>query len=701
MAHKNENEDDYEENNILDNESDDDDDDSKSDDDELLAEAVKRMHMAVMAESQNAIDAVEDDDFMAGRNHWPDDIKREREAEGRPCLTINKLPQFKNQVFNPIRSNTPSIKVRAAAGSSTNKFKGKKGAKEYSQAEVLAGLIKNIEGQSKAKQAYNHATSQAITGGWGYFRIVTEYIEGSFDQEIRIKRIKNRFSVKNDPNASEFDRSDSRFCFISEWIDQAEFDEKWPDASRNDMDVSTGEAMEHWFKDKSVRVSEYYRIVEGKREIALLSDNRVIELNEKNKRIIDELANAGIDIVKKRIAKRNKVEWYKITGSSILEGPVEIPSPYIPVFTVIGTEHILDGEVILEGLVRQAKDSLRQYNYWRTAEIESVALQPKQPFVVGASQLGRYKTQWDRANKDNSSVLIFDDAVNPTPPQRQSPPLASSGNLNAAKAASDDLKSAIGMFDPSIDSRSKEKSGKAIALQEAQSSNGNSHYAENQAVAIAFAGRVLIDMIPRTYDSNRIVRVMFADGSEDDIELFETIVDEETGEEVTVNDLSMGTFNVEVDVGPSYLTKRMEAVDGLMQFFSAVPRAAEIASDLLAKNLDMPEADELQKRLRKTAPAGVIDYADDEEKPPEPQPTPEQQVEMVKAEAAVKTAQATEAKAAASMAESDLKMMELQKAEAGNENKELSPQQIIEIIDQRVEQGISEFIQINNQSLQG
>lgn len=657
----------------------------------LLREARKRLDYVETAESDDRNAALEDDRFVAG-DQWPENIKSERKNDDRPCLTINKVKQFKNQVVNDIKQNRPRIKVRPVGGMTSGvKVKSMtNAAKDYDLADVFTGLISDIENTSKADQAYDTAVDSAVKGGWGYFRIITKYSDDSgFDQDIVIKRIRNRFSVYMDPDAEEITREDSNYCFISDWIDKDEFTATYKNASMDDLGSTLGEAYSQWYKDDKVRVSEYYRRVPFKKKIARMSNGEVYEVTEESKKIFDELEKAGVTIEDERTVNSYKVEWYKLTGGSVIEGPVEIPCKYIPVIHVSGDEHIIDGKVVREGIIRQSKDPQRMYNYHQTANTEVVALQNKTPYVMGKSQIGDFKKLWEKANKRNLPFLVFDDTKNPNPPQRQTPPIASSGDLVAAQQADMDMQSTMGMYNPSLGAKSNETSGKAIIAKQREADTGTFHYYDNLTFALEYAGRILISMIQKVYDSNRVIRLRFPDNTEDFVEINKTIIDEQTGQEVTIHDMSMGRFDVVVDTGPSYTTQRIEAADGMMQFISAMPQAGAVISDLVAKAMDWPDADEVQERLRKTLPPGIVEYAEGEE-PPQAPPTPEQQAEMAKAEAAMKKADADIEMARAKQLEAQAKIAEITQ---GGQQGQVTPQQIVEIIDDRFAQNMAEFIQ--------
>jgi hypothetical protein len=323
---------------------------------------------------------------------------------------------------------------------------------------------------------------------------------------------------------------------------------------------------------------------------------------------------------------------------------------------VLGKELIVQGRPVYRGVIRFAKDAQRAYNFNRTAAIEALALAPKSPYIAGTSQIKGYENIWKTANTKNHAFLPFDDSRNPSPPQRQAGALVQAGFSQEAMLDSDDMKATTGIYDASLGARSNEQSGKAILARQREGDVNTFAYIDNLSRSIRHAGRILVEMIPKIYDTQRVVRVRFPDSTEDFVEINKTIIDTETGEPVTVHDLSQGKYDVAVDVGPSYTTQRVEAAESMMQFIQAVPNSAPAVMDLLARNMDWPGADEIAERLRKMVPPGLIESEEPVQPPP---PTPEQQAEMAKAQATMAKAEADTMKAQADIVKTQAEMAQL------------------------------------------
>ena len=172
-----------------------------------------------------------------------------------------------------------------------------------------------------------------------------------------------------------------------------------------------------------------------------------------------------------------------------------------------------------------------------------------------------------------------------------------------ASIAADDLKAVTGIHDASLGAPGNETSGRAILMRQREGDVGTFVYIDNLARAIRHAGRILVDLIPHIYDTERTMRILGEDGGE----TFAVINQAALGPDgpVVLNDLSAGKYDVEVTTGPSFSTKRIEAAESMMAFVQAVPPAAALIGDLIARNMDWPGAEAIAERLRKALPPGI------------------------------------------------------------------------------------------------
>lgn len=570
----------------------------------ILEEALQRWKLCEEAESEWREKGLEADRFYVG-DQWPTNVQQTRKLESRPCLTLNRLPLMVKQVTNDIRMNKPAIKIAPVEDADIEKSK------------ILEGMVRHIQVSSNADVAYIGAATSAVIKGFGYFRIITDYCDDdSFDQDILIKPIKNAFTVRFDPLAVEPDYCDARFCFIDKDMDKDEFKKAYPKGEAADATFSSeGDPAKDWIHEKTVRISEYFTVEEDDDTLYLFGDGSTMLKSEYDKQFKDTLAPQPI---KERPTKRRKVMWRLITGVDILDEK-EWPGYYIPVIPVLGEDMEVDGRRHLTGMVYGAMDAQRQYNYMSTAQTEAIALSPKAPFVIAEGQLEGYERFWQNANIQNFSYLPY----KPTdlsghllpPPQRNNVEPPVQAMVQATAKAADDLKASTGIFDASVGARSNETSGKAIMARQKEGDIANFNYIDNLSRAIRFAGIQIVDLIPKIYDAPRVIRIVGEDETSDIVHI-NTPLDQngkplppETPEELVSQtfDLTTGRYDVTVEVGPSFSTKRQESAEAMTQMVQAYPQLMEVGGDILVRNMDWPQAQDLAERLKKMLPPALQD----------------------------------------------------------------------------------------------
>lgn len=681
----------------------------------FLQEARERAAYGMERWQDNFRAAQEDIEFLAGEQ-WPQSVRTERAEEDRPCLTLNKLPQFVDQVLGDQRQNRPAIHIHAVEDNVTptqtpkkeelaqldpadaSRAKGKVpntvGNQDYSLAEVYESLIRNIEYMSNAEAHYDTAFQHAVESGFGWLRVLTHYQnEDTFDQDCKIEAIPNRFNVILDPDCREPDYSDANWGFVIERITKKQFDKRYPGKAVGDL----GDGSTFWVTEEHIAIAEYFWREPTKRTLLLLSDGKTVWQDEV-KDVLDELAENGIQVIRERKVKTYKVMWAKITAHDVLEKQREWHGRTIPLIPVLGKEMTIGDQKFFRGLIRFAKDAQRMHNYWMTAATERVALAPKAPWIASDDMIDG-RPEWEDANKKNYSVLTYNQQPDGSRPQRDMPANMPAAELQLALSATDELKATVGIYDASLGNQSNETSGKAILARQRQGDRGTFAYIDNLSRAIRRVGQVLIEVIPRIYDGERVIRLRFADESGDWVKINETIRDDESGKDVLVHDIAAGKFDVTVKSGPSYATQRLEAADSLLQFVQAVPTSASVVLDLIAQNMDWPGAKDIARRLKKIVPPGVLDADEMEEAGIEaPQPTPEQQAEAAKAEATMAKAESDKQIAQLELEEQQVRLEEAKaKAAAAQANIQNlgAPQDMQAAIRAEVAEALAEFMAAN------
>ena len=631
------------------------------DENQVLVEAHDRLGRSITAETDNRTQAEEDVRFR-NDDQWPSQVKEARVEEQRPCLTLNKLNQYIDKVVGDQRQNRPAIKVRSIGKKSpTTKLSNAENTKNYDVAQVLDGLIRHIENTSQADIAKDTAFDHAVGNGFGYFRVTTDYVDDDvFEQKLSVRRIPNPFSVYFDPSAQELTREDAQYAFLTSFVAKEEYQRRWPNAGGGgDISAGVGDWVNNWFKGDDVRVAEYFRKVPTQKVLVSLSDGRVVEHDTDFDMVKDELAAMGVTPVRTRKVKTHKIQWMLLSGYEMLEGPIDWPGKYIPIIPVLGKELWSEGQLYYRSLIRHSKDAQRMYNYWRTASVELVALAPKVPYIVADDQVQNYLNIWKTANTKSHAYLPYNARSKANPPKRERLPEIPTGAVNEALTANDDIKGTIGMYDASIGARSNEVSGKAINAREKQGDTMSYPFMDNLMTAVEYEGRILIDLIPKIYDTERMIRILNPDGEEDEVLINQTVVDEDTGKPVDINDITLGKYDIVAKVGPSFATQRIEAVESMTAFAQAVPDLAVIMSDLMAGNMDWPGADQIAERfkryLEKTHP-GITDDRDEEEREPTPEEQMQMQLQQEEMEVQKLEREARTAEAEAAIAESKSKM---------------------------------------------
>jgi len=563
--------------------------------DSILEEATEAFALAAETEHENRQASLEDIRFARLNDHWPEKVRKMRELEGRPCLTIPMLPPVIRQVVNDARQNKPSIVVHPVDSAS-----------DPETAEIMNGLIRNIEQSSDAEVAYDTALDFAVTGGFGYFRINTRYAtDSSFEQDLVIERVANPFSIYGDPHSTAADSSDWNTSFVVDTMPRDDFKRRWKGADAVDWNASDYDGLQSpWRDGEQVMVAEYWKREEVKRQIVALSNGDVVDLKRFEANLAQYQAMEVSVIGRPRDVPSHKVTQYIMTGAEVLE-TVDWAGKYIPIIPVYGEELFVDGKRHISGIVRSSKDVQRMFNYWRSTSTELVALAPKAPYIGRKGIFDYDAAKWATANTETHAFIEYDGAE---APQRQPFAGIPAGVLQEAMNASDDIKRITGIYDASLGAKSNETSGKAIMARQREGDVSTFHYIDNLSRAIRHAGRILIDLIPKVYSTERIVRVLGPNGEQERVPLKKPVTVTKKGDNgemesiERVFDLSVGQYDLTVKVGPSFTSQREEAATQMIELIRAYPAAAPLIGDLLARNLDWPGADEIADRLKAMLP---------------------------------------------------------------------------------------------------
>jgi Phage P22-like portal protein len=539
---------------------------------------------------------------------WPNDIKKNRDVDARPSLTINQVRQHNLQIINDAKKNKPGIVFRPTGNGAT-----------YESAQALNALVRHIEYRSQATVAYDTATSFQVDCGLGWLRVVTGYKDSvSFNQEILIKRVIDPLSILMDPDAQEADRSDALFCFIFEDLNRSEAEKKYP-KYKHLMGTAALGSDDGWLGPDKVRICEYYRKVEETDTLYARTDPQSGKLQLIKGSLLPASLRAELDkdeSVRKRDTTKPVIEWYLIIGNTPAESDI-FPGEYIPVVPVIGQEVIIDGRYDCKGHTRNLKDPQRMYNYWCSAGVEQVALQSKTPFIASAEAIEEYEDMWNTANRANYSVLIYngisDDGTPIAPPQRAPMPTLAPAYLQGMQQSHQELMFVSGQYQAEMGAPSNERSGKAINQRQRQGDTATYHFIDNLAIAIRHVGRIILGLIPIIYDTQQLINVLAEDGVSYEVMIDPAAKQAWQGEQLKnklvgqrVLNPKVGEYDVQADIGPSFGTKREEAFDALTLILTQAPQLTSICGDLLLKAGDFYLGDEAADRLRRMVPPQAL-----------------------------------------------------------------------------------------------
>jgi hypothetical protein len=574
----------------------------KDSDEKILERAKKRFEETSSYEAESRRMQEDDAKFRAGNPdngwQWPDAIRKSRETAAggaRPCLTSNRVDQHAIQIENDIRQNHPGLKFVPADDAASQET-----------AEMLNDYVRRIQYVSDADTAYSTALSWAVTSGVGYVRVLTEYQDDGFDQEVKIAAVPNMFSVDMDHRATDPAAADARYAFVTEWMTRDEFKSRykneepasWDDVVRSDTRVS-------WYQEDSVRVVEYWEKSDEADKMCQYADGTACYASQD-----DGMHGA---MVAERPQSRIVVTCYTLCGHKVLDSAVW-PGKFIPIARVIGHEHVVEGKTYYSGLIRNAKDAQRMINYWETQEAEMLALAPKAPFVGASGQFDGFERAWSQANQSNVAWLEYNPVVDTAmgqvqvaAPQRQMPPQISSAIYQAKAGAVDDLKSVTGIFDASLGRQGNETSGRAIVARQKQGDTSSYHYRDNLSKCIRHVGRIILDALAVILDTPRSMTLMGEDGQPSMARMDPDMpmAYRDMGG-MAAHNPRIGKYDVMAVTGQSYSTKRQEAAEGMIALTQANPNLWPMVGDILVQSLDWPGADEMAKRLRAAVPPQIL-----------------------------------------------------------------------------------------------
>ena len=643
-------------------------------------EALKQYHRGWEHDRLNIERAYADLNFLAGYQ-WIQELENQRLQDGRPVLTFNRVPQFVRQVTGDIRQMRPAISVVPVNNGADEKI-----------AEIREGLIRHIEAASDATlDVYVDGADSQVACGMGAWEVAGEYNDDlDYEQNLVIRTLDDQISVIWDPDSKKKTRADAMFCFVPVDMTRDAYEEAYPDHPVNDMGQWDGQYIDNWYDDDRIRVCRYWYKKKITRKLVRMPDGSIQDITN-----AEPMDAFGYVMRGGQPYEREGFEIYHrmMNGTEFLTEPKLWPGRYIPIIPIVGEEVRIGGRIERHGIVRFLADPQRAYNYARSTQTEFVGLQPKAPFIGTDLNFLDYAEEWDTLNVKNWPYVRYtpDPKNGNAPPQRMAPPSTSPGLTECVMDALNDMQGVVGIYNASLGAKSNEDSGRAILAREAQGDVGTYVYMANFALAVTHTARVLNDLIPHYYDTARVIRILGKDGKSRQVPInqdAETLALDGVAQD-KMTDITVGTYDIQMEMGPSYATQREAARTGMTDFVKAFPPAAPVLGDMFADLQDWPQKEQVVERLRTLLPPAIqAQIAEKDNKPP-PQPTPPDPVQMATAQAEIAKAQST-----SQTAELDIKKKELEVAQQQLQNMKAE----LELM--AVQQGLSANKMLNPEKMQ-
>ncbi len=601
----------------------------KETDEDIVREAKERFDRGKEWEAVARVNFIDDMKFANGDSvnmwQWPSSVAASRQS--RPCLTINKARVHNLQVVNDARQNKAAIRISPIGDEAT-----------YDAAKIFEGVCRHIEYISQATQAYDTATYNQVYGGIGYWRILTDYAhDNTTEQEVFIRRVPDPLSIYLDSDIQQYDGSDAKWGLIFYDMTKEEFKAAYPRHAESGADPVGDHPIgntDGWNDDEHTRVAEYYRVGEKTDTLHMMPDGSHIRESALPEGGMETLAKAGVVPLRSREISEPEVEWFLIGGDTILDRK-PWPGRYIPIVRVPCEETVIENKLDRVSHTRHLRDAQRAYNYYASQAAEFVGLQGKSPFIAPAAAIEGRQGAWETANTENHSVMTynqFDDMGREIrAPERSQPPVMAQAYLEGMKVAQEEMMLASGQYQAVMGEPSNETSGKAINARQRQGDNATYHVIDHLAGAIRFTGRILIDLIPKIYDTERVITIMAENGDQSQIHIdprapaaHQTVPDPTAGPPSpnpqgqadpaqaqsdavkTIWNPKVGRYDVIAEVGPAYATRREEAFNAYSQILAQNKEWAAIVGDLMMKAADFPGADEMAERLRNMVPPQAL-----------------------------------------------------------------------------------------------
>ena len=540
--------------------------------------------------------------------------------ENRPKFEVNKIHLAVIRIINEYRNNRISVD-----------FVSKEGDEYDDLADTCDDLYRADEQDSCAEEAYDNAFEEAVGGGYGAFRLRTEYEDEEDDederQRIRIEPIYDAdSSVFFDLNAKRQDKADANHCFVLTAVTRKAYQDEWGDDPASwPKEIHQFEF--DWLTPDVVYVAEYYRVEEKRETVRIFqaldgSEERYRQADfENDPNLEDTLAAIGSIEVRQKPIKVRKVRKYIMSGAKILEDSGYIAGSCIPIVPVYGKRWFIDNVERCMGHVRLAKDAQRLKNMQLSKLGEISALSSVEKPIFTPDQVAGHQVMWAEDNLKNYPYVLVNKITGPDGNEMASgplgytkPPIIPPALGALLQLTEQDMNDILG--NPSgADKMVSNISGKAVEMIQQRVDMQAYIYMSNFAKSVRRAGEIWLSMARDVYvEPKRKMKGITDAGEMRTVELMVPKMSEE-GEIEHENDLSEAKFDVAVEVGPTSTSRRDSMTRSIMNVMALTqdPETLNVLTSMLMLNMEGEGLSDVREFFRKRlVMMGVMEPTEEE-----------------------------------------------------------------------------------------
>ncbi len=561
---------------------------------------------------------------------WDTEDKEDLIRLGIPILSFNRLYDFTKKIIGSYRDKTPNLQIRSKEYNSSQINQKNHGVQQT--VDLLQNLVRGIAYDSKSQVQYQNTFTDTIQTGYGAIRICHEYENAlSFNQRIYVEHIPVPEQAFFDPSAQKPTKEDGHFCGTYVTMSLDTFKQMYPDIkSPQSYPDQSPTSYFSWGDRNSISVVDYYEKVWFKIDLLFLEDGQTMTrpaYEEYTKKILEIDPDFPVPIIENsRKSDDYKIVKYRMIYNNVLDRR-EFPSHVMPVIFADGDSYTLDGEQRTQAFITHAIDAQRFLNYAGVAIAQSIKNSRREQFIATADNVRGYEKQWTNPEQWKGTLLYNPDKVTKGGPVKLPPSEVPQTLMQNYERAATDIQNILGFFNANLGGPTREISGIAINSKIRQGNTSVAVYEDNMLRVVEQVGRCVLDMIPRIYDTERNVGILLADGKTET-----AMINERQSDGTVENDLTKGSFDIQVQAGESFGIQKENALNALLEMIKVDPRLMPLIADLIADNLDIENRPQLVERFKTLVPPKILalekGLPPEPEKPQPPQITPEM-IEMV------------------------------------------------------------------------